>query len=475
MLVITGQVPVREFGQGGIQEASGINRSPSIQNIFRGITKATYRVIAGDDVYSIVRRALRFAESGRPGPVHLEIPVDVMTGPAEPGRDSSNIFPSDAPEIQTVDSTDKLNEVRALIERARCPVVIAGAGVVRANASQQLRIFQDQFRCPIVTSLGAKGVVDEDHELSVGMIGCYGQDAANIFLIEQADLIIALGVSFQYLTSISWNRVFAEKPLVHVDIDAKELGKNFTPAVAIHGSVSWFLEQLMVDPPGRVFDSVAAQVSAIKAMYGYYPSHRVRAAAEGVPDYLSPAAIGEELSMALTADDDIVIDSGENAYWSMYSIKTRRPEQLFVNAGWGSMGYGAAAPIGVAAARAGTKGRVFATVGDGGFLMNGTELLTAVQLRAPVSWVVMDNRGYGTQKHWQRDWFDGRYIGTEIPPTNFTDFAKSMGVVAFEVRSHGDLRSALRESRRVEGPTLIWAHIDPEVKPPQALGSTLKK
>lgn len=472
MIVITGQVSTKEFGHGGIQEGSGLNRSPSIQEMFKPITKGCIRVSSEDDVEQVLEEALEQAHCGRPGPIHIEIPIDVLAGDYVKKPPKKIYFHKKSEPIQMKDSESAMDQVLEMMQTAENPVILAGAGVIRARASHLIRQLQEKAQIPVATSLGGKGVVDESHPLSLGMIGCYGQDLANSYLIEQADLIIALGISFQYLTSMSWNALFKEKPLIHVDIDQRELGKNFKPAISIHGSAREFLEELLckIEPSFSKTDLLLS----LRNSQGFYPALRVQKHGGDSNHYLNPCSIGQELSKTLTMDDDIVIDSGENAYWSMYSIQVQRPSQLFVNAGWGSMGYAVAAPIGIAAAKKG-EGRVFATIGDGGFLMNGTELLTAVQIEAAITWIVMDNRGYGTQKHWQRDWFNGTYIGTEIPPTNFTLFANSMGIPCFEVRSASELRTALNTSRTIKGGTLIWAHIDPEVKPPQALGSTLKK
>lgn len=468
MLVITGQVATKEFGKGGIQEGSGFNHAPSIMEMFRPITKKTYRVEADDDMTSVVIEALLLAESGRPGPVHLEIPIDVLTAPFSATSKPVQFASVEPIEFQALDQ--EVEAALALIKTAKKPVILAGAGCTKPELFKKIRQVQALHEIPVATSLGGKGIVDEANPLSLGMIGCYGQDVANEYILKEADLIIAMGVSFQYLTSISWNQVFKEKPLIHIDIDKRELGKNFTPTVKIQGSALFLLDKLLLKGKTPLSNNVVA----MKSTHGFYPANRVMAFGGQSESYLNPGSLGRELSNALTLDDDVVIDSGENAYWSMYSIRVQRPSQLFVNAGWGSMGYGAAAPVGVAAARNG-KGRVFSTIGDGGFLMNATELLTGVQIEAPITWIILDNRGYGTQKHWQRDWFNGRYIGTELPPTNFSLFAESMGIPSFQVRTPEEFRKAIADSRKLKGCSLIWAHVDPAIKPPQALGSTLKK
>ncbi len=473
LIVITGQVSVQEFGHGGIQEGSGFQRSPSVQDIFRPIVKASVRACIEDDLEQLIEGALRCAHGGRPGPVHVEIPIDVLTAEFRKNGQKIASFPAESALIYT-ESDSKIEHVVERLKTAKAPVLLAGAGAIRCEAFHLVRALQEKMQIPVATSLGGKGVVDESHPLSLGMIGCYGQDFANQYLIEQADLIIALGISFQYLTSISWHEIFHKKPLIHVDIDQRELGKNFQPAIRWHGSATWFLKALLHEVKDLPLRFETERLQEMKRSLGFYPAHRVFSFGGQSESYLNPCAIGQELSKVLTEDDSIVIDSGENAYWSMYSIQVRSPAQFFVNAGWGSMGYGVAAPVGVASARKG-KGRVFATMGDGGFLMNATELLTGVQIEAPITWIVMDNRGYGTQKHWQRDWFNGVYIGTEVPPTDFSLFAKSMGVAAFEARNPAAFRDALQASRAVRGGALIWAHIDPQVKPPQAFGSRLKK
>jgi len=482
IIVITGQATTSEIGHGGIQEGSGFIRSPDIAGMYRNACKWTYRLGMDDNVMDVLKKAHQIAISGRPGPVHLDIPTDVLEAPVQfHGADlQSNQYSlkeDDFVKSSTPASNDMV-EVINLLKNASDPLIVAGRGVYMAKAMKLLRRVQRQLAIPVCTSLGGRGVLDEYDPLSLGQIGCYGQDAANHYLMEEADVILTVGMSFQYLTTMGWNSAWDNRKLIQVDIDKRELGKNFHPDIRIHSSLEIILEQLLTECPNPSTDirfSRIAKLNQIRHTYGYFPSHRVYEAGIGRQGFVNPAFVFQCLASHLEENDIVVLDSGENAYWGMFSLPVKYPNQLIANGGWGSMGYGVAATVGIAVGQKEVNGRVYGICGDGGLMMNVQEISTAVQYELPCTWLVMNNECYGTQKHWQRDLYEGQYIGTDMPPIDYTRLTTAMGASALTVESEKELEAALYKATQSEEPFLIDIKIDPEVKPSQALGSLLVK
>lgn len=485
MIVLTGQAATTELGRGGIQEGSGMLRSPDVCGMYRNCTKWSYRLRHHDNPKEVARAAVSCALTARPGPVHLDLPFDILASPlgANAGRQDNEFVKPGCPSEQSskpgnvpeLDATT-LEAICRLIDCASYPALILGAGAVRDQNVGLVKALAARAGIAVATSFGGRGLIDERSEFALGQMGCYGQDTANEYLIARADLIVALGTSFQYLTSMGWNPRLREKTLVHIDTDARELGKTFCPVIGAVGDATRVLVSIAERcTNGERAAAVKTSISELRESMGYYPSRRLAQAGESRPGYVGPTDAYRCLDSVRQDQDCVLLDSGENAYWGMFACTASRPRQLFTQSFFGAMGYGVAGAIGAAAAIVPTDGRVWACCGDGGLLMNATELTVAAHHGFKVTWVVLDNGCYGTQRHWQRDLCGGRYIGTEMPRVDICKLAEAMGVSATAVSTVGGLRSALEESRSLSTPNLIAVQIDPEVKPAQAKWSNLVK
>ncbi|WP_176220884.1 thiamine pyrophosphate-binding protein [Cohnella massiliensis] len=475
LIVITGQAASDELGKGGIQEGSGVNRSPDIMGIYRNVCKTSYRLKKGDDAESAIREAYRIATGGRPGPVHLDVPTDYFLLECEDsGNAGIKMDVLDEPISDVPVAGDAIRRLIALLQEAKRPLLMAGQGVYAAGptAIERLRQVQEACGIPVCTSLGGRGIVDETHPLSLGMIGCYGQDVANQYLLERSDLIVGLGISLQYLTTLGWNEEIAKK-LIHVDIDRRELGRNLTPRLFIHGSLTDVLQAMPEARSRFAFEDPTGFIREQKSLHGYYPTYRVLESRND-PNYLHPAKAYSLLTEYLDNDDAVILDSGENAYWGMLSLKIRHPNRLFLNYGWGAMGYSLGAAVGIASVLKGS-GKAYSVCGDGGFMMNLQEISCAVQYGLPCVWIVLNNKGYGTQMHWQRDIFNEEYVGTDMPDIDFVQLTNAMKIPAAKAVSETEFVEALLRAKRTDGPYLVELLVDPQAKPPQSLGSKLVK
>lgn len=466
VLVITGQAETGELGKGGIQEGSGVARSPDIRSMFSPITKASYRLESAGQIGASLSELLDIATSGRPGPVHLDLPFDLMDRAGALGpRQEDEITPQPAPVDQKT-----IDEFVSRFKNSRRPAIVVGQGI-RSVPLELLRGLADSG-IAITTTLGAKGALAESHPSALGMMGCYGQEVSARYLIECADCIALIGTSLQYLSTTGWHPRFDAADVVHVDLDPIELEKA-RPSLRtrLRADGVRMLTELfkVVKASGLQWDETPKIVGELREEFGYFPAHYNRGAGARA-GYLHPEKIFSSISR-LAANFPLVADSGENAYWMMLCCRSESPT-FFANCFWGAMGYA----IPAATAMALDQGRrAIAIVGDGGLLMTGTELHTAVANAAPLTVFVLNNQSYGTQYHWQRDHFDKKPYATSIDNFQVGAFAMSMGAQYNRINDEASLLSYLSDLEDQAGTHVVELSVDPEIKPTQNSFSRLKK
>lgn len=444
IVALTGQVPTGLLGNDAFQESD-------ITGITMPITKHNYLVKDAGDLDHVIREAFYIAQTGRPGPVLIDLPKDVTTGEvksngAAPGKVSLRGYqPTYQGHVRQID------RALDLIARAERPLVYAGGGVVLSGASAELIEFVETAAIPVTTTLMGLGAVPGDHPLCLGMLGMHGTQSAN-YAVTECDLLIAVGVRFDDRVTGKIETFAPNAEIVHIDIDPAEIGKNKKVDVPIVGDVKAVLQALLrrMQKHGNTANWVA-RVNAWKAQYplAYRDDDRLR-----------PQYIIRELSDILKGEGIITSEVGQNQMWTALHYCFKKPRTWITSGGLGTMGYGFPAAIGAHFARPDVP--VVDVAGDGSFQMNIQELGTVAHYNIPVKVVILNNMYLGMVRQWQELFYDRRYSYTELPPVDFVRIANAYGVDGIRVEEKDGVREALEAALAADGPFVLDFRIERE-------------
>jgi acetolactate synthase-1/2/3 large subunit len=479
-LAITGNVPTQQFNRGPFQE-TGRHFQGDFNNVMRPYVKRTYQAFRPEMIELTIRQAYALMLAGRPGPVHVDVPLNVFVEEAEAE------IPDPATWRLGVASRgqgDPAAVARAaeLLAAAERPLILAGNGVHLAEAGATLRRLAESFGIPVITSPLGKGALDEGSPLSLGATGRNGPHAANE-AARTCDALLALGTRFDDRPTSSWipGMTYAIPPtsLIHVDLEVAEIGRNYPAEVGIVGDIELVLRQLLAALEGREAEARerhAAWTDRLARMKddwnGYLDEQR---ASDAVP--IRPERLVADLNATLPKDAIVLADVGVHHNWLVQQLDIGR-DQLFLQAwGYAAMGFGIAGALG--AQFAAPDRPVVSVCGDGGMVMTANAIATAAEYELPVTWIVWNNYGYGSIHGQQAGFFgQGREIATrfrrngdgELMTTDFAALARSMGADGVTVERPGDLREHLADAVRSGRPTLLDVRVDALVAPP-ATGS----
>jgi acetolactate synthase-1/2/3 large subunit len=444
IVALTGQVPTGLLGNDAFQESD-------ITGITMPITKHNYLVKDAGDLDHVIREAFYIAQTGRPGPVLIDLPKDVTTGEvksngAAPGKVSLRGYqPTYQGHVRQID------KALDLIARAERPLVYAGGGVVLSGASAELIEFVETAAIPVTTTLMGLGAVPGDHPLCLGMLGMHGTQSAN-YAVTECDLLIAVGVRFDDRVTGKIETFAPNAEIVHIDIDPAEIGKNKKVDVPIVGDVKAVLQALLrrMQKHGNTANWVA-RVNAWKAQYplAYRDDDRLR-----------PQYIIRELSDILKGEGIITSEVGQNQMWTALHYCFKKPRTWITSGGLGTMGYGFPAAIGAHFARPDVP--VVDVAGDGSFQMNIQELGTVAHYHIPVKVMILNNMYLGMVRQWQELFYDRRYSYTELPPVDFVKIAHAYGVEGMRVDEKAGVREAIETALATDGPFVLDFRVERE-------------
>jgi acetolactate synthase-1/2/3 large subunit len=441
MVVVTGQVPRAAIGTDAFQEID-------IFGITLPIVKHSWVVRDPSQLGRIVAEAFLIAASGRPGPVLIDIPKDVGAEefdyvPVAPGT----AIPAGFQPTPDPDPT-RLQQALALIQQAQRPLLYVGGGAVGSGAEGPLLVLAERFQLPVTTTLMGKGAFDERHPLSLGMLGMHGTAYAN-FAVTECDLLIAVGARFDDRVTGRLDSFATRAQVIHIDIDAAEVGKNRVPQVPIIADVKTALTRLLAlcegeDSGGRT----AAWLSRIARWKQHYPL--VIPAPEGE---IAPQEVVVSLR-ELAPEAFITTDVGQHQMWAAQFLPAG-PRHWISSAGLGTMGFGMPAAMGVQVAHPGAQ--VICVAGDASILMNIQELGTLKQYGLPVKVVVLNNGWQGMVRQWQESFYSERYSASEMTDgmPNFVALAESFGLRGVQITEREQLRPQLAEALADPGPVFI--------------------
>jgi acetolactate synthase-1/2/3 large subunit len=451
IVAITGNVPSALIGKDAFQEID-------ISGITLPMTKHNYLVRDADDLPRVLGEAFHIARTGRPGPVHVDITKDALqqeTSATHPSEDEIVAgLPGFRPNLDGHGRQLKLAATEIL--GAKRPVILAGHGVVVAEAEADLLALAERARIPIAWTLLGIGAVDERHPLAYGYMGMHGWKHVNR-AIQSADLLIALGMRFDDRVTGNVRTYAPYARIVHVDIDPSEIGKNVAVEVPIVGDVGRVLRALL--------PMVAEVPEADRAAY-LDELAEWRRESEGVSwhgsgawrdGYLSADYVIQRLGELTDHEATYVADVGQHQMWLARYAGFRRPKSHLSSGGLGTMGFGVPAAMGAALGR--PDHETWAVVGDGGFQMTLQELATLVQDRIPVKIALMDNKKLGMIRQWQEIIYAGNYHSANLLGPDYLKLADAYGIPAFRASRPDDVDAVIEAARAVDGPALAWFEI----------------
>ena len=477
MVVISGQIkratmitacPHLKLRQLGDQEYN-------IVDAVRPMTKFATTVMRVEDVAETLETAWRICQEGRPGPVWIDVPLDIQAAPMDMEAVEPDVKGEGAAAAEVVKpNAAQVAEVAAALRVAKRPAVIVGSGVRRAGAEGLFLRVAEALNLPVLTSISGIDLIPSDHPLFFGRPGILGERAAN-FIMQNSDLFLVLGTRMGIrICGYAYDTVARAATKVMVDVDPNELEKpTFRPDVKVHADAGAFLEALAAALPSLPpRDEWLAYCRRVKAAYPVVlPAHRERT--DYVSSYVLPEAIMRHAPDPLT-----VVTANGIAYTSTYqAIPIRRGMRMFANEACASMGYGLPAAIGAAFAFGGRRETV-CFEGDGSIQMNLQELQTLLTYNLPVKVFVYNNAGYLSIKTTQRAFFEGRFVGSEagsgVVLPSFERLAAAYGLPYFRLANNQELDAKLPAVFATKGPALVEVMLDPfEALGPKAASKRL--
>ncbi|HOX39683.1 MAG TPA: biosynthetic-type acetolactate synthase large subunit [Candidatus Brocadiia bacterium] len=445
MVAITGQVKTHLIGNDAFQEAD-------TTGITRPVTKHNYLVKDVNELGRIVKEAFYIARTGRPGPVLIDLPVDVTTSKTDAPVPQKVELPGYNPVYEG--HPGQIKRAAKMINAAKKPVIYAGGGIISSNCADLLGELAVKCNIPVTTTLMALGAFPETHELSLGMLGMHGTVYAN-YAITDCDLLIAIGARFDDRITGKIEAFAPRAQIIHVDIDPASISKSIPVHVPVVGDAKLILQKLLPLVQAAERKEWVGQVREWKAKY---PLHYDRSAQTVKPQY-----VVEQISEISGGNAIICTEVGQNQMWSAQWFKYRRPRQFISSGGLGTMGFGFPAAIGAQVAC--PDATVFDIAGDGSIQMNIQELSTAVKQKLPVKIAILNNGYLGMVRQWQELFFNKRYSSTHLADANpdFVKLADAFGARGILVTTKAEVRPALEQAMAIKDvPTIIDFRIDQE-------------
>ena len=473
LLAITANVPSVQFNRGAFQETYR-HYQGDFPSVLRPYVKRSFQPTRPDQLALAMRQAFQEMLGGRPGPVQVDVPLDLFVEKVETGDEREQPV-GEVARARTAAEGQRLSAALELLLGATRPVVLVGGGCVLSEAEEDVRALVERLNLPTVSTSLAAGVLAGDHPLYFGNVGRNGAYAANE-ATRHADVILALGVRFDDRVSSSWisGYTFNIPPtkLIQVDVDPSEVGRNYPVAVGVLGDARTVVRQLLAEiqrrelPKGRCAEWVQRLASAREL---WEADRGPLAEADGVP--LHPERVVATLSRVLDDQAIVLSDVGVHHNWLVQRLKVRGPRSFLQSWGFGSMGFAVCGVVG--AKLAAPERPAVAVCGDGGFLMAAHSVATAVEYHVPAVWVVWNNCGYVSIRDLQVGAFGPRELATrfrdsrtgDLVSTDFAALARAMGADGYRVEKPGDFGEALAAALASNEPSVIDVPVQADERP----------
>lgn len=442
VVCFTGQVSTAVIGTDAFQEADVIGLTTPV-------TKHNYQITDLKDLPRIVKEAFHIASTGRPGPVVVDIPKNIAEEIAKAEFDTDFYLPGYQP--TTKPNPLQIKRVAEALKQAKKPVLLSGAGVQFANASEELRAFAEKFKLPVATTLLGLGTFPGTHEQSLGMAGMHGSYAANM-AIHDADLLINIGARFDDRLTGAIRHFAPNAKVAHIDIDPAEIGKNIKTQIPVVSDAKEALLQLLqYDNENQSTTAWYEGVMKDKkdAPFWY----------EQGKELISPQWLIEEVYKQTDGKAIVTTDVGQHQMWAAQFYKFDKANNFVTSGGLGTMGFGVPAALGAQLGR--PDETVVTIVGDGGFQMTMQELAVLKQYHLPVKIVIVNNEALGMVRQWQEKFYEERYSESLLSENpDFVKLADGFGIKGIRVSDEKDVPSVLKDAFDHDGPVLIDARVE---------------
>ena len=439
---IAGQVPSSLIGTDAFQEAD-------VFSLMLPITKNNFLVRNASEIPQVVKSSFELATSGRPGPVHIDLPKDVQTAEFEADWPESEAKQTDPPKTDP----NTISQIVEMLTSSEMPVIFAGGGAIQAGCSKEILALSELLAVPIVTTLMGKGIVPETHPLCLGMLGMHGLKVANK-AVQESDLLFGIGVRFDDRATGKVRQFAPNAKVIHLDVDPSEFEKNVRADLPLSSDAKAAL--------GMIVDQLLAKAAKLRKSERIQRIERLKMENTNdavVPSQpISPQFAVKEIMRALDEDDIVVTEVGQNQMWAAIHCKISKPRNFITSGGLGTMGFGFPAAMGAKVAR--PDSNVIDIAGDGSFLMNCNQMAAAVENDIPVVVAILDNHYLGMVRQWQELFMKKRYSAVYLGErTDFVKLAESFGARGWKVERPGELLEAMREALKCGSPAVVDVEI----------------
>ena len=442
MIALTGQVARPFIGKDAFQEID-------ITGITLPITKHNYLATSAADMAEIVCEAFHIASTGRPGPVLIDLPRDVLIEEAEYRYPDKVNLPGYKPTLQGHPA--QIKKAASLINEASRPLILAGRGVLISRASAELKELAERSQIPVITTLLGISSFPESHVLSLGMLGMHGMAYANK-AVDEADLLVAIGMRFDDRATAKVSSFAPHAKVIHIDVDPAEIGKNVKVDVPIVGDVRPVLEALNAEVSPNTHGEWIARMEELRREH---PSLVIRDTHELIPQY-----VVRQIWEATQGDAIVVSGVGQNQMWAAQYFEYTRPNTWISAGGLGPMGFELPGAIGAKVAC--PDETVWCIAGDGGFQMTIQELATIDQESLGVKMAILNNRHLGMVRQWQELFYERRYVATPLSGPDFVKVAEAYGIPGLRVTDKVMVTGAIEAAMEHDGPFLLDFQVEPE-------------
>ena len=450
IVVFTGQVPTALIGNDAFQEAD-------IVGITRPCTKHNYLVKDVRDLARIIREAFYLASSGRPGPILVDLPKDVINAKTEYKFPKKISLKGYKPTTEA--HLGQIKRAYTAIGKAKRPVIYAGGGVINSNAAKELKQLGENIRCPVTTTLMGLGGFPAPHELWLGMLGMHGTFRANMAVVN-TDLLIAIGARFDDRVTGKLDEFAPAAKIIHIDIDPTSISKNVKVDIPIVGDCKDALKKLLQLVKESPIDDLEKArkpwLDQIRKWKETYPL-----AYEQADDLIKPQYVVEKLYELSEGKGIISTEVGQNQMWAAQYYHFAKPRTLLTSGGLGTMGYGLPAAIGAQAAF--PDRLVIDVAGDGSIQMCIQEMITAVENNLPVKVAILNNQYLGMVRQWQQLFYEKSYCATclKIAP-DFVKLAEAYGALGLRAHKPDEVEAVIREGFASPKPVIMDFVVNPE-------------
>ncbi|MGI6144995.1 MAG: biosynthetic-type acetolactate synthase large subunit [Clostridia bacterium] len=435
LVIITGQVSTGMVGTDAFQEVD-------TTGISEPITKHNYLVKDAKQLPRIIKEAFYIAESGRPGPVLIDIPKDVSSSQVEYEECNSVVLRGYKPNL--VGNKRQIKQVLKYIRKAKRPLICAGGGVISSQAEEELLQLVEKLQIPVVNTLMGLGSIPRRHPLSLGMLGTYGLAQANL-VVQSCDLFIALGMRFDDRVTGCVEKFAPQAEIIHIDVDTAEIGKNVRVDVPLVGDLKIILGQILEDLSIGSKEAWWLKLSNDHVL----PTDKLEEEGE-----LTPRKIISALNNILPENAIITTDVGQHQMWAAQGLKIERTRSFISSGGLGTMGYGI--PAGIGAQVAFPKRPVIVITGDGSFQMGMSELGTCLEEELPLKIIIFNNRALGMVKQLQDLYCEGRHVSVHFKRTpDFRYLAQAYGALSLRVEKQEELAENLEKFLNYPGLAIL--------------------